>query len=67
MRTLFIGGIRRGYLTLKSLAESGADIKGDVGKKLLAWRTESLKNPLRYIGCTPGRVVSICKSEGHVA
>ncbi len=33
MRSLFIGGTKRGYLTVKSLVESGAEIAGILNLK----------------------------------
>src|SRR5437773_5425704 len=49
MRTLFIGGTRRGYLTLAALLKSGADIAGVISLRQDDHETERYEEPIRRL------------------
>src|SRR5438876_10729498 len=49
MRTLFIGGTKRGYLTVKSLVESGAEIAGILSLKQDEHERERYELPMRAL------------------
>lgn len=54
MRTLFIGGTKRGYLTVKSLVESGAQIAGILSLKQDEHERERYEHPLRALATKNG-------------
>lgn len=49
MRTLFIGGTKRGYLTLKALAEADADLAGIVSLRQHDHESERFEAPIREL------------------
>lgn len=49
MRIVFIGGTKRGYLTLRSLLDSGANVVGIVSLKQDAHETERYEQPIRQL------------------
>jgi methionyl-tRNA formyltransferase len=49
MRTLFIGGTRRGYLTFKALAEQGAQFAGVISLRQDAHETDRYETPMRSL------------------
>ncbi len=49
MRTLFIGSTRRGYLTLKALIESQAEIVGVISLQQDAHETDRYEEPIRQL------------------
>jgi methionyl-tRNA formyltransferase len=54
MRTLFIGGTKRGYLTVKALVESGAEIAGILSLKQDEHERERYEHPLRALATKNG-------------
>ena len=54
MRTLFIGGTKRGYLTVKSLVESGAEIVGILSLKQDEHERERYELPMRALATMNG-------------
>jgi len=54
MRTLFIGGTKRGYLTVKSLVESGAEIAGILSLKQDEHERERYELPMRALATMNG-------------
>jgi hypothetical protein len=54
MRTLFIGGTKRGYLTVKSPVESGAEIAGILSLKQDEHERERYELPMRALATKNG-------------
>ncbi|MFN6471302.1 MAG: methionyl-tRNA formyltransferase [Nostoc sp. SerVER01] len=49
MKTLFIGGTKRGYLTLKALIDAGANIVGIVSLRQDEHEVERYEEPIQYL------------------
>ena len=54
MRTLFIGGTRRGYQTLSALVNAGADITGILSLRQDEHETERFEEPIRRLAFDRG-------------
>ncbi|MBI3881571.1 MAG: methionyl-tRNA formyltransferase [Verrucomicrobia bacterium] len=54
MKSAFIGGTKRGYLTLKALLESGADVAGIVSLEQDAHEVERYEEPIRALAAARG-------------
>ena len=47
MKTLFVGGTKRGYLTLKALLDSGVDVVGIISLRQDEHEVERYEEPIK--------------------